>query len=368
MTDKPKIRKWYPQSFSGELEERAFQLSEFEFGGRKIGRHYLHWVYEQNPDGEGMLELALSSEGEAIGKIIATPLQFVDAQDNVIPSTLLVGAITIDSFQRMGIFKTLGERLLSQCADRGSAFTVGVTNYKARHGWVNSLGLSEHKIPIYLFPVKKGLLFLRMMQQNSLVNLFKVISSDAKLLDSRLEGLNIARIGWFDGSFGKIWDNRRRSSGLEVLRAPAHLNWRYIKAPHNRYECQACYSRDRLIGYFVLCVEERKLRWDLTTARVGFIADWQFIDNISDEEIRSMLEYQIAHLSGLGVDYIVSLAYPTSPIKPYLVERGFFPYPTNKLLWVPDVAVIKVHDKKYRHLDKFYPTDWNLMFGNNDVP
>jgi GNAT superfamily N-acetyltransferase len=75
------------------------------------------------------------------------------------------------------------------------------------------------------------------------------------------EGIETKTVTTFDGEYDRLWDNARASYPMCVRRDAAYLRWKYLYAPHRRYEIHEARRAGELVGYAVSRHEEyRKLR------------------------------------------------------------------------------------------------------------
>jgi len=162
-----------------------------------------------------------------------------------------------------------------------------------------------------------------MLKERLLINLPQLAISRFKIREEILKDCLAVAINRFDNSADLLWETRRRSNCFEIKKTSKYLNWRYIQFPLATYQTITCYRKDKLIGYFVVGIEIKKLPWNMGHAKVGFINDWLLDNEITDKETFSMLEHIINCLVMRKVDYIVTIAYPNAPIKPYIKRRGF---------------------------------------------
>jgi len=109
-----------------------------------------------NPFGEAVMELAFAMNGEGVGKYLIAPLQFCDSNDTELLGSLSLGTFTRSDYRKKGIFRHTALQVFAKCQQKGISLTLGMPNQNSRPGFVNSLGFTEHKLPIYVLPIRKN--------------------------------------------------------------------------------------------------------------------------------------------------------------------------------------------------------------------
>ncbi len=91
-------------------------------------------------------------------------------------------------------------------------------------------------------------------------------------------GAEVRMVQRFDDSFTALWDSLAARFDFAVRRDAAYLNWRFISAPHIRYQIAALRRDDRNVGYAVYRhVREPRGR---VTVLVDFLVDPDDLDGL----------------------------------------------------------------------------------------
>jgi hypothetical protein len=136
--------------------------------------------------------------------------------------------------------------------------------------------------------------------------------------------LRIGRFERFDDRFDRFWREIRDDYPVMLARDAAHLNWRYVDAPHVAYERISVEdAAGQIEGYAVLGLRRRggRLR--------GHIADLVTARNGDPRIVSLLIRAAVAWLRAQAADVAEVWAFPHTHLRRALICRGFIPRRTG---------------------------------------
>lgn len=119
--------------------ERNTELLNAELpDARFVDASYLHWLYDQNPLGEGIW--GVGDEGDRRMAHYAVVPQEYRCVAGPAPLVFSLNAVTRSGSQRRGWFTTIGEEIYARAAERGALGVIGVSNVNSTPPVVRKLG------------------------------------------------------------------------------------------------------------------------------------------------------------------------------------------------------------------------------------
>lgn len=162
----------------------------------------------------------------------------------------------------------------------------------------------------------------------------------------------VRAIRHFDEGFTRLWDRLRHDFAFAVRRDASYLNWKYVQAPHVRYQIAALIRGDEAAGYVVYRhVQEPRGR---VTLLVDFLAD-----PADDEGFLTLLRWVDREARAADSDKIRTFAL-NDGFRRLLRKSGYFVVKSTMEF------VAKVNDD---HIPSdFYKktSDWHVTLGDSD--
>lgn len=200
-------------------------------------------------------------ENKIVGHIAYIPLRMV-YQNKKIIGCQAVDLIIHPDYRRKGIFIAMGRKALDTAGERGITIAFGFGTKEARmghlkYGWFDVCSLPRLFKPLRLETVLQKRIQNRLLLKISSAVLTPYIKRrfQTKKIPS-VQGAMIKKISSFDERFDDFWKKTHLSLGICVVRDSKYLNWRYIKAPHQKYVVFSAERGNEALGFIVVRVRE----------------------------------------------------------------------------------------------------------------
>jgi hypothetical protein len=269
-----------------------------------------HWKFtERNPAGRSFIWVA-EHDGRLVGHFAAVPYR-LKVFDEVVTASHTIGALVDKKFQKKGLLKFVGDKLMEELAQNNIPYTWGFPNRLA-HKFENVV-----------------------LKYNDLANfdLWKLTKSN---IEKTPANPAIQPVTEFDAAFDKLWETCSPDYEIAVVRTEAYLNWRCLQRPDWRYFPFALYENDEPKGYIVL-----KLYKEEDTLR-GHIIDI-FARREDQKTLTALIDHSVNFFAEQSVDEITLFLLGSPHVEQHLAETGFTREPFDRPL------ILRINtDHKYK--------------------
>lgn len=305
------------------------------------------WRYFQNPVASVMVYVARTQTGKIAAMQAVSRYSFRSGRQ-VREAHMLTGALTAPQYRRMGLFRSLVQKICHDLSMRETPllFTfpnkVSVKGFRMISGWNENETLSLYVRPLFSF--RGG--GKKLHDQK-----------DKRLLKEKLRGLDIVR----QPDFPKGGDELLKSldAGLYYIdRSKEYLTWRYCSGTANEYEIFHALHGGEHEGYVVLTSREFK------GFAAGLVVDLAARSNaVAQELLRSVVIESTLH----GFRVISFLVGRTNPFAEALKMNNFVKWPSA--LSTRRFYHYAYSSNEFGNETKPAPTDleWYLTWGDTDV-
>ena len=227
------------------------------------------WQYRRNPNNPGHEpEIWIAREGTAIVGQYATMPVKLSLSGREVQASWGMDVMVAPERQRQG----LGE-VLFRTWDRNVGASLGLGLSDSSYRLFQKLRWPDvGPVPCLVKPLTRRAL-RRPSWPVGVNRLVSAVTLPVVKIVSRTRPLaaDVRLIQRFDDGFTELWEELAPKFGLAVRRDAAYLNWKYVNAPHVRYQIAALRRNDRTVGYAVYrhIVEPR----GRVTLLVDFLAD-----------------------------------------------------------------------------------------------
>lgn len=199
------------------LDLRPFEIGDEEailslFGksfGKPIAPDFWSWRFLDNPCGSPMIELAWDGTTLAAHYAVSPGALTVDGERHL--GALSMTTMTHPAYRGQGLFVKLATSLFDRMVAQGYKAVWGFPNWQSHRGFIRDLAWSDvHEIPTLRLDMAGG----RKIEASGSFE-------PVRERDSRIDSL---------------WQRCRRTRRILGWRDAAHLEWRYLRHPTNRYE------------------------------------------------------------------------------------------------------------------------------------
>ena len=185
-----------------------------------------YWKFsETNPAGPSLIWLA-EHENRLIGHFAAVPFR-LKVFDEVVTASHSIGALVEKKYQKRGLLKLVGDKLMEDLVRHNIPYTWGFPNRLAYEFEKVALGYGD------------------------LINFDEWQLTKEKLVRKE-PPLSFRKITGFNEEFDRLWQECSPGYDIAVKRDKTYLNWRFIGRPDWWYFPYAYYEGDRLKGYMVM--------------------------------------------------------------------------------------------------------------------
>lgn len=334
-------------------DQRATQLLYRRVFGQdraEASRLRWEWQYRRNPN--------VPSSGPLIW--VAREAQTIIGQYATIPVRLSVNGQEIDAAwgtdvmvaperQRQG----LGEMLVRTWQSNVGA-ALGLDLSESSSGLFKKLRFpSFGPVPCLVKPMSRRAL----RRPNWPVSLNRFVSAltyPFVMLIARSRPLQgeVRLIRQFDDSFTRLWERTGSKFAGIVRRDARYLNWRFVQAPHVRYQIAALYRDGEAAGYVVYRhVQEPRGR---ATRLIDF-----FVDPTDDEGLLSLLRFVDREAQAADSDKIRVFA-THAGFRKILRKSGYYPW-RSSMEFVAKINAVTVDAAFYASAD-----GWHITAGDSD--
>lgn len=249
-----------------------------------------HWKFTaRNPAGASSIWLAWH-DGQLVGHFAAVPYR-LNVRGEELTAAHTIGALVDRRFQKRGLLKFVGDKLMAELIERGIPFTWGFPNRRAHEfekvalGYADLINFDEWRLP------RSG-------------------------LPSGAAAAAFQPLAFFGSEFEALWQECGADYPVAVARRPAYLEWRFRQRPDWSYFPFAWRAGGRLRGYAVLKLyrEEQELR--------GHIIDL-FARRDDRAALAGLIDGALCTLRDRGVD-VVTVWFHGNPLVEELLAAGGF--------------------------------------------
>jgi hypothetical protein len=318
-----KIRSY----ISGD-EKEIMELDARELPSRWNPRTLENWYWKftgKNPSGHALIWVA-EHESHLVGHFAAVPYR-LNVFGEVVTASHTIGALVDKKFQKRGLLKFVGDRLMEELAQSHIPYTWGFPNKLA------------HKFENVTFGY------------NDLLN-FDEWGIEKAFIKKTSSQQSIRQVREFDQSFDRLWETCSPGYEIAVVRNRDYLNWRYLQRPDWEYFPFAYYEDDILKGYVVL-----KLYREDDTFR-GHIID--IFARRDDEPVFSaLIDHALSFFSAKAVDEVTVWIWGNPLVEALFPRKGFIKKEIDRPL------ILRVN-LEHRHREKVKDkTHWYFTMGDS---
>jgi GNAT superfamily N-acetyltransferase len=303
-------------------ERHIFELFQLCFG-RDLSEQLWQWRYLDDPVGPGVICLAWDGDTLVAHHAVSCVGLHVQGQDWVMG--LGGAAMTHPSYRGYGLYRQLAQWTWDRMAERGMPVAVAFAN------------AFSHRLII------RDLAFVDLCQ----IPTFRLSLPPASGFSERDK--QIVELEDFDDRFDQLWKCVSDDYAVIARRSRAHLHWRYVRRPAQRYRILAYLDGGELLGYVVL----KRYREELHLVDVLSVRDVEVAERLI------LCAAQLAvHESASGLSLWLNVSHPLH----WALERlGFcngepVTYMTAKVLR-PELSEAAIYDFR----------NWYVTMGDSDV-
>lgn len=165
------------------------------------------------------------------------------------------------------------------------------------------------------------------------------------------EGIETRAVSVFDDAYDRLWEKARASYAMCVRRDAAYLRWKYLSAPHRRYEIREARRGGELVGYAVSRHEEYR------GLRLGWILD-VFADAADRGAKQALIASILDSFRAAGVARAQAFSM-NAALAGDLVALGFLPGASPMQFCVRSRSE---DNGALRDVDR-----WHVVFGDSDM-
>ena len=264
-----------------ELREDARILAEGS--ERRSGApDYYRWKLRKNPAAPGLLEVALSPEGQVVGAASLTPRRILF--DGVVRHSAEIGdTFTSPAYQRQGIFSTLVRTLVAGGSDRGIEFIYGTPNDASLPGYEAKLDFAQipgAAVQGLVRPLRATRVLRRRLRRGwvgataaGVVGPLVTVGYRVAFPPSRVAaGLDVRRGPEPPKEAQALFETVKAAYRWIMVRDERYMAWRFQENP-DAYDFLSAYRGDALAGYLIL----KRGRWN--GLEVLYFADFLAADS-----------------------------------------------------------------------------------------
>jgi hypothetical protein len=243
----------------------------------------------RNPAGASSIQVA-EHEGSMVGHFAAVPYRLKVLEEELTASHS-IGALVDRRYQKRGLLKFVGDRLMADLVARGIPYTWGFPNRRAHEfekvalGYRDLLNFDEWRLPSVRFSDDDPPAAFRPVQA-------------------------------FGDEFEALWQACASGYPVAVARRPAYLEWRFRQRPDWEYFPFAWRPDDVLRGYAVLKLYREE------TERRGHIIDL-FAHRDDRMALAGLIDGSLAVLRRRGVDIVTVWFHGNPLVEELFAARGF---------------------------------------------
>lgn len=327
-----KERKWSLRAFRDGDQEGILELYKVVYPEREYDRDkwmkWWQWMYRDNPNGKGIVWLAVH-DGKVVGQYAIVPRRMKVGSQSV-AGALSLDTMTHPGYRRQGIFETLAKAVYEEAGRDGIHIVHGFPNEFSYPGFVTRLD--------WFYVDTMGTLLKPLNWRNALTiaisnrlllmigaltgNLVGMAFSRGRKAPA-VEGLIIAQVPSFDERINEFWAKLSHQYRVMVERNREYLNWRYVDAPDSDYLVYIAERGAEVVGYLVLhCMQ-------MGQASAAIIFD---ILAESEEIAQCLIAEAVERSKRERVDLVYYASVGGSSVPKAFRRNGFMHFPSVKRL------------------------------------
>jgi GNAT superfamily N-acetyltransferase len=308
------------------------------------------WQYRRNPNNPGQEpEIWIAREGTTIVGQYATMPVRLSLAGREVQGSWGMDVMVAPERQRQG----LGE-VLFRTWDRNVGASLGLGLSESSYRLFQKLRWPDvGPIPCFVKPLTRRALrrpdwpvALNRLVSAVTLPLVKIVARNRPL------GAEVRLIQRFDDSFTALWETLAPKFALAVRRDAPYLNWKYVSAPHVRYNIAALRRDDRNVGYAVY----RNIREP--RGRVTLLVDF-LVDPADENGLRTLLGWIDREARQADSDKIRAFAMHAA-FRRVLKRSGYFQVKST-MEFVVKVNGLQVDPSFYERTD-----GWHITLGDSD--
>lgn len=194
--------------------------------GRSLPEERWRWRYQQNPSGQAVIGLAWRGDVLVAHCAASRVTMFAGGQD--LQGALVGGAMAHPDYRQTGAFTAVAQTMQAHLAELGFAMVWGFPNSLSHRRFARDLQWTDiREVPTFRLP---------------LIPRPKLPIAPG----------GVVEVPGFDPRFDTLWQAAMDEDGIITRRDGAHLRWRYVENPIERYRILCCSAGEGLTGYAVL--------------------------------------------------------------------------------------------------------------------
>lgn len=311
---------------SETLEIRPFRAGE-ESGvvslfGRAFGRQIDvdHWRWKLNHPGVETPNVMLAvAQGRPVFHYAGIPTRMLmDGSPET--SMVSVDTMTDPDFRRRGLLTKVAAETYAQWSAAGMGLMFGLPNEQ----WGSrKAALGFHllfRLQRMLRPLRPEVTLARRWARPWVAKQHFVGSmwnSLCAVPHARDESISIRTVTTAGVEFDSLWERCREDARFCVVRDSRWVQWRFLSCPSRRYEVRLALRGNEPVGYSAHYVREEGGQ------RIAFLAELS-TPRVDERARETLLLDLLKHLNLQGVEYVSTLAIPSSELHRSLRRHAFF--------------------------------------------
>jgi GNAT superfamily N-acetyltransferase len=358
--------RWSARPYRDGDEEKILQLYKVVFPQKEYSRdEWLkewHWLYKENPAGEGRIWLA-EDKGKVVGQVSSVPALIKIGAETIV-GFQGVNLMTHPDYRRQGIYRKLFKE--GEAPKEGLSIVYTFPNQTSilsvlRLKMVEKLELFDVlKMQWLVKPLNWENSLKPKIRNESLLKLSAIVGNFFQKIVYRtgkapvVEGLAITRVSCFDERINEFWAKVSSQYEIMVVRDRDYLNWRYVTIPGITYSIYIAEKADNICGYVVFRSMARN------NMKSCFIFD---ILAQSPQVAQCLLSRAIADCKQEGVDIISCRMIANKILINDFRKNGFISVPFTKSNLHCIYAFSPEISEKFQNKHK----NWFIQIGDSDM-
>lgn len=325
----------------------------------KVDRNETHWqwLYLENPASEPIIALA-EDDSKIVGQCTLLPTAIRISGEDVLAGQSI--DTMVDSDHRgQGLHKTLAEKTYDIGREKGLKFRIGFPSNDALRGLLGSIGGTlTTEVPLYMNIYKLDNFLTAVIKVRPIAKIFafpglvlmKILHREKRI---KLEkDYTLKEIVDFNDEFDELSETILKDNKIMTVRSSKFLNWRIKDHPEIDYKTIGAYFQEKLVGYIVVKIEDRKLKGKVQS-RLGSIVDLIAID----EDVALALNKESKkYFKEKNVDFVAMWATDSFKYRELFENQGFHKSKSTIPFVVKDLSQEEDYKEKIENEE-----DWYLM-------
>lgn len=289
-------------------------------------RSIKHWAWQflENPAEKPIMVLA-EDKSQIIGQCTLLPTKMI-VQNQEILAGQSIDTMISKEYRGQGLHKQLAQKTFEIANEKNIKFRIGFPSQDALRGLLGGIGGTlVTDINLYMKVYKLDGIITPILKIKPLAKLLSSIGMFFINLSSKFKATRpkkqyaIKTIEVFGDEFDMLSDEINKEPYIMAKRDSDFLNWRIANNVEFKYKTFAAYFEDKLSGYIILKLENKKIRGKFDT-KLGSIVD---IMGINDDVILALSSEADRYFKEQKVDFTVTWITESMKFKNSLIKSGF---------------------------------------------